>query len=61
MLPLWRSIKDDPWEGEGRFAEYRNTGPGAAVTPDRPQLTDAQAREYTVRAYLGNWTPFHGN
>ncbi|MFI7642843.1 pectinesterase family protein [Nonomuraea sp. NPDC049400] len=57
---LGAHVKDDPWAGEGRFAEYRNTGPGAAVTADRPQLTDDQAREHTVRAYLGNWTPFPG-
>ncbi|MGP3962070.1 pectinesterase family protein [Nonomuraea sp. 3N208] len=49
-------VKDDPWEGEGRFAEYRNTGPGAAVTVDRPQLTDDEARAYTVQAFLRNWT-----
>ncbi|MEV4110708.1 hypothetical protein [Nonomuraea sp. NPDC049695] len=57
---LGAHVKDDPWAGEGRFAEYRDTGPGAAVTPDRPQLSDEQAREHTVRAYLGSWVPFHG-
>ncbi|MGP3911327.1 pectinesterase family protein [Nonomuraea sp. 10N515B] len=53
---LGAHVKDDPWEGEGRFAEYRNTGPGAAVTADRPQLTDDEARAYTVRTFLRNWT-----
>ncbi|MFC5825109.1 pectinesterase family protein [Nonomuraea insulae] len=50
-------VKDDPWDGEGRFAEYRDTGPGAAVNADRPQLTDRQAAEHTVRRYLGGWRP----
>ncbi|MGR6913890.1 pectinesterase family protein [[Actinomadura] parvosata] len=52
---LGAHVKDNPWAGEGRFAEYRNTGPGAAVTPDRPQLTDAQASGHTVERYLGGW------
>jgi pectinesterase len=48
-----------PWQ-EMRFAEYRNTGPGAAVVvPDnRPQLTAAQAASATREAYLGDWTPW---
>jgi pectinesterase len=47
-----------PWQTM-RFAEYRNTGPGAAVpVPDnRPQLTAAQAARHTKRAYLGDWGP----
>ncbi|MGW0809017.1 pectinesterase family protein [Nonomuraea sp. NPDC002799] len=52
---LGAHVKDDPWEGEGPSAEYRNTGPGAAVNADRPQLTDAQAHGHTVRAYLKGW------
>ncbi|MEZ7126630.1 pectinesterase family protein [Nonomuraea sp. AD125B] len=50
-------VLDDPWAGEGRFAEYRNTGPGAAVTADRPQLTDRQAARHTVERYLAGWRP----
>ncbi|MER6349700.1 pectinesterase family protein [Streptomyces sp. NPDC001595] len=47
-----------PWQAM-RFREYRNTGPGAAVTVpgNRPQLTDAEARAHTGRAYLGDWRP----
>ncbi|MGP3912893.1 pectinesterase family protein [Nonomuraea sp. 10N515B] len=62
---LGAHIQDAPWTDMGgfswkdaRFAEYRNTGPGAVVTADRPQLTDAQAAEYTVERYLGRWRPF---
>ncbi len=46
-----------PWRG-ARFYEYRNTGPGAAdVAADVPQLTAAQAAQYTVASYLGGWRP----
>jgi pectinesterase len=47
-----------PWQGQ-RFAEYRNTGPGAeiSVPENRPQLTPAQAESATREAYLGDWTP----
>jgi pectinesterase len=48
-----------PWQ-EQRFAEYRNTGPGARITvpENRPQLTAAQAESATRAAHLGDWTPW---
>jgi pectate lyase len=43
-----------PWTaGDGRFGEYANTGPGSG----RPELTKAEARRFTVTAYLGGWRP----
>ncbi|MEU3145340.1 pectinesterase family protein [Streptomyces sp. NPDC006999] len=47
-----------PWQDQ-RFAEYRNSGPGAAVTvpENRPRLTRAQAAAHTPGAYLGDWHP----
>ncbi|MGW0333957.1 pectinesterase family protein, partial [Streptomyces sp. NPDC003011] len=50
-----------PWQDQ-RFAEYRNTGPGARITvpENRPQLTDAQARSATRADHLGDWTPWKG-
>jgi pectinesterase len=47
-----------PWQNQ-RFAEYRNTGPGAVVTvaENRPQLADEQAGPATREAYLGDWRP----
>ncbi|WP_432157606.1 pectinesterase family protein [Streptomyces sp. bgisy153] len=47
-----------PWQ-EQRFAEYRNTGPGAeiSVPENRPLLTRAEARSHTPAAYLGDWRP----
>ncbi|WP_082373351.1 pectinesterase family protein [Nocardia sp. NRRL S-836] len=52
----WTDMSGFPWRG-ARFAEYRNTGPGAGTGADRPQLTDDQARQYTKAAYLGGWNP----
>ncbi|MER5217157.1 pectinesterase family protein [Streptomyces sp. NPDC002838] len=48
-----------PWQTM-RFAEYRNTGPGAVITvpENRPQLTSSDAASHTKRAYLGDWRPY---
>ncbi|MFI6928820.1 pectinesterase family protein [Streptomyces sp. NPDC050287] len=50
-----------PWQNQ-RFAEYRDTGPGARITvpESRPQLTPEQAKSATRAAYLGDWTPWKG-
>ncbi|MER5308597.1 pectinesterase family protein [Streptomyces sp. NPDC002773] len=47
-----------PWQAQ-RFAEYRNTGPGARITvpENRPQLAPAGAARATAAVYLGDWTP----
>ncbi|BCB88224.1 hypothetical protein Psuf_055370 [Phytohabitans suffuscus] len=45
---------------EARFSEHRNSGPGATVTPDRPQLPPASARDHTAADYLAGpdgWRP----
>jgi pectin methylesterase-like acyl-CoA thioesterase len=64
---LGAHIKDAPWTDmsgfswkDARFSEYRNSGAGATVTADRPQLTDAQAATYTPQRYLAGgdgWNP----
>ncbi|EPD57954.1 pectinesterase family protein [Streptomyces sp. HGB0020] len=48
-----------PWQSQ-RFAEYRNTGPGAVITvpQNRPQLTREQAESATRAGYLGDWRPY---
>ncbi|WP_314415786.1 pectinesterase family protein [Streptomyces kroppenstedtii] len=48
-----------PWQSQ-RFAEYRNSGPGAEITvpANRPQLTRAEAASHTRRTYLGDWRPY---
>jgi pectinesterase len=55
----WTDMSGFSWR-DARFAEYRNHGPGAAVTADRPQLSDADATAHTVSAYLegtDGWAP----
>lgn len=42
---------------ESRFFEYQSHGPGAAVNAQRPQLSDAQAADYTLAAIFGDWQP----
>ncbi|MFF7043039.1 pectinesterase family protein [Streptomyces massasporeus] len=61
------AIKSSPWTDmsgfswkDARFTEYRTHGPGASVTPDRPQMSDRDARAHTVTAYLAGadgWAP----
>ncbi|MPY34988.1 pectin esterase [Streptomyces adustus] len=48
-----------PWQDQ-RFAEYRDTGPGAEITvpENRPQLTDEEAESATREIYLGDWAPW---
>jgi pectinesterase len=54
----WQNWSSPPfrWQ-DARFYEYGNHGPGAAAASDVPQLTAAQARNYTVASYLGDWHP----
>ncbi|MFJ2155937.1 pectinesterase family protein [Streptomyces sp. NPDC087856] len=58
VAPYTNMADTYPWQSQ-RFAEYRNTGPGAVITvpENRPQLTPAQAESATREAYLGDWTP----
>jgi hypothetical protein len=46
---------------DARFTEYRNHGPGAEVTADRPQMSDEDAGTHTVADYLrgsDDWAPY---
>ncbi|MEE1800942.1 MULTISPECIES: pectinesterase family protein [unclassified Streptomyces] len=55
----WTDFGSFPWKS-ARFHEYANTGPGATVNANRPQLTAAQAAEYTATTYLAGtdgWNP----
>ncbi|WP_055692013.1 pectinesterase family protein, partial [Streptomyces prasinus] len=58
VAPYATMAAGHPWQDQ-RFAEYRNSGPGAVVTvpENRPQLTRAQAAAHTPRAHLGDWHP----
>ncbi|KUO07301.1 pectinesterase family protein [Streptomyces sp. DSM 15324] len=56
----WTDMTPDYSWSSARFKEYKNTGPGAGVGANAPQLTDAQALEYTVQKYLAGtdgWNP----
>jgi pectinesterase len=55
----WSDFGTWPWR-EARFAEFHNAGPGALITPDRPQLTPAEAAQAQPAAFLrgpDSWTP----
>ncbi|MFF5517191.1 pectinesterase family protein [Streptomyces coeruleorubidus] len=59
VAPYTNMREAHPWQSM-RFAEYRNSGPGAAVhvPENRPQLTRVQARSHTSKTYLGDWRPY---
>ncbi|MEU0045311.1 pectinesterase family protein [Streptomyces werraensis] len=58
VAPYTNMSSGYPWQDQ-RFAEYRNTGPGAVITvpANRPQLTPAQAAAHTRQAWFGDWRP----
>lgn len=66
---LGAHIKGSPWTDmsgfswrDARFTEYHNSGPGSTITADRPQLSDADAPQYTAQKYLAGgdgWNPIH--
>ncbi|MFF7792700.1 pectinesterase family protein [Streptomyces sp. NPDC007991] len=56
----WTDMSGFSWK-DARFTEYHNYGPGAAVTEDRPQMSDDEARTHTVADYLqgtDGWKPY---
>jgi pectin methylesterase-like acyl-CoA thioesterase len=55
----WIDMSANSWKN-ARFFEYRNTGSGAGTNSNRPQLSDAQAANYTPQKYLAGtdgWNP----
>jgi pectinesterase len=57
----WTDMSGFSWRN-ARFSEYLNTGPGAGVNSNRPQLSAAQAPNYTREKYLAGpdgWNPVH--
>ncbi|MFI5916025.1 pectinesterase family protein [Dactylosporangium sp. NPDC051541] len=58
----WTDMSGFSWK-DARLAEYRNTGPGAGVNSNRPQMSDATAANYTAQKYLAGsdgWNPVLG-
>ncbi|MEU4603435.1 pectinesterase family protein [Kribbella sp. NPDC023972] len=57
--PAWTDMSGWSWR-DARFAEYRNTGPGAATGDGRPQLTPEEAAAANRSAWLAGsdgWNP----
>ena len=52
----WADMSGHAWS-EGRFAEYKNTGPGAYINEFHPQLSDEDAARFTIGNFLGDWKP----
>ena len=55
----WINMSTNVWY-KARFDEYKNTGNGATHNGNRPQMTDAQAVNYTPQKYLAGsdgWNP----
>ncbi|MBL7260525.1 pectinesterase family protein [Paractinoplanes lichenicola] len=55
----WTDMSGNTWQN-ARFSEYKNTGSGAGTNGNRPQLSDAQAANYTPQKYLAGsdgWNP----
>jgi pectinesterase len=55
----WTGISNATWTA-GRYYEYANSGPGAAVNSSRPQLSNSAAANYTAAKYLAGgdgWNP----
>jgi len=55
----WTDMSTNPWKN-ARFFEYKNSGSGATVNANRPQLSDTQAADYTPQKYLAGtdgWNP----
>jgi pectin methylesterase-like acyl-CoA thioesterase len=42
---------------DARFYEYQNDGPGAVINQDRRQLSDEEAKQYTIENVLKGWNP----
>ncbi|WP_053749517.1 pectinesterase family protein, partial [Streptomyces sp. MMG1533] len=55
----WTDMSSNSWQN-ARFSEYKNTGAGATVNSNRPQLSDSAAADYTPQKYLAGsdgWNP----
>jgi pectinesterase len=56
----WNNWRNPANEQTARYAEYKNTGPGASPkgrVPWSHELSDEEAKDYTVGKILGEWKP----
>jgi pectinesterase len=55
----WMDMSSNTWQN-ARFFEYKNTGAGATINSNRPQMSDSTAANYTPQKYLAGsdgWNP----
>ena len=55
----WIDMSTNSWKN-ARFYEYKNTGAGATVNSNRPQMSSSTAADYTPQKYLAGsdgWNP----
>ncbi|SDD01081.1 pectinesterase family protein [Glycomyces harbinensis] len=55
----WSDMSGLAWE-DARLREYQNTGPGATVNDNRPQMSSGEAANHTPQRYLAGgdgWNP----
>lgn len=56
----WNNWRNPANEQTARYAEYKNTGPGGAPAGRVPwirQLTDEEAKNYSLKNIFGDWNP----
>jgi pectinesterase len=56
----WNNWKNPANEATARYAEYKNSGPGAMMDKRvkwAKQLTDEEAATFTLKNILGDWNP----
>jgi pectinesterase len=56
----WNNWRNPANETTARYAEYKSVGPGANDTKRvswAKQLTDEEAKKFTIRNILGDWNP----
>lgn len=57
----WNNWKNPANESSARYAEYNSSGPGSNKelrAKWSKQLTDEEAKKYTLKNIIGNWQPF---
>lgn len=58
----WNNWRNPANEQTARYAEYKNTGPGSAADGRVKwirQLSDEEAKNYTLKNIFGDWDPEH--
>ena len=57
----WTDMMGLSWE-DARLSEYNNSGPGALINSNRPQMSSSDVADYTVEKYMAgsdSWNPVY--